>query len=243
MIELVDVHKRFGAVHALRGVGFAAKEGAITGVLGPNGAGKTTSLRMAAGLLTPDEGRVTVNGVDTRTDALAVRRAVGALPHSHGLYARLSAREHVHYFGRLHDLSDELIVSRLDRLADVLDMRDFLDRRTEGFSQGQKLKVAIARVLIHEPRNIILDEPTAGLDVKGTRALRELVRRLKEDGRCIVFSSHVMQEVAALCDEVVVIAAGRVTAPGTLEELKERTGKAQLEDAFVAAVGSEEGLA
>ncbi len=243
MIELVDVHKRFGAVHALRGVSFVARDGAITGVLGPNGAGKTTSLRMAAGLLRPDAGSATVDGIDTRHDPQRVRRAIGALPHSHGLYARMSAREHVAYFGRLHGLADDVIAARLDRLADVLDMRAFLDRRTEGFSQGQKLKVAIARVLVHEPRNIILDEPTAGLDVKGTRAMRELVRDLKADGRCVVFSSHVMQEVAALCDEVVVIAAGRVTAQATLEGLKAQTGKEHLEDAFVAAVGTEEGLA
>ncbi|MBI1947466.1 MAG: ATP-binding cassette domain-containing protein [Deltaproteobacteria bacterium] len=243
MIELVEVHKHFGAVHALRGVSFSARDGAITGVLGPNGAGKTTSLRMAAGLLLPDQGSATVDGTDTRAAPLAVRRAIGALPHSHGLYARLSAREHVYYFGRLHGLTDDVIAARLDHLTAVLDMGDFLDRRTEGFSQGQKLKVAIARVLVHEPQNVILDEPTAGLDVKGTRAMRELVRRLKADGRCVVFSSHVMQEVAALCDEVVVIAAGRVTAHGTLEALKEKTGKQQLEDAFVAAVGTEEGLA
>ncbi|OGQ26877.1 MAG: ABC transporter [Deltaproteobacteria bacterium RBG_16_71_12] len=243
MIELVDVHKHFGAVHALRGVSFTAKDGSITGVLGPNGAGKTTSLRIAAGLLPPDAGAAAVDGTETRGAPLAVRRAVGALPHSHGLYARLTAREHVHYFGRLHGLTDDVIAARLTQLADVLDMTDFLDRRTEGFSQGQKLKVAIARVLVHEPKNVILDEPTAGLDVKGTRAMRELVRRLKADGRCVVFSSHVMQEVAALCDEVVVIAAGRVTAQGTLDALKEKTGKAQLEDAFVAAVGTEEGLA
>lgn len=243
MIELRDVHKHFGAVHALRGVSFAARDGTITGVLGPNGAGKTTSLRIAAGLLPPDQGAAAVDGTDTRAHPLEVRRAIGALPHSHGLYARLSAREHVFYFGRLHGLSDDVIGARLTHLAEVLEMGDFLDRRTEGFSQGQKLKVAIARVLIHEPKNVILDEPTAGLDVKGTRAMRALVRRLKDDGRCVVFSSHVMQEVAALCDEVIVIAAGRVTAHGTLDALKEKTGKESLEDAFVAAVGTEEGLA
>ncbi|MCC7074232.1 MAG: ATP-binding cassette domain-containing protein [Deltaproteobacteria bacterium] len=243
MIELKNVEKRFGAVHALRGVSFAAHDGAITGVLGPNGAGKTTSLRIAAGLLPPDDGTATVDGTDTSADPLGVRRAIGALPHSHGLYARMTAREHVAYFGRLHGLASDVISARLDHLSEVLEMRDFLDRRTEGFSQGQKLKVAIARVLVHEPKNIILDEPTAGLDVKGTRAMRALVQRLKADGRCVVFSSHVMQEVAALCDEVVVIAAGRVTAQATLEDLKAMTGKEQLEDAFVAAVGTDEGLA
>ena len=243
MIELRDVHKRFGAVHALRGVSFVARDGAITGVLGPNGAGKTTSLRLAAGLLSPDQGTATVDGIDTGADPQHVRRTIGALPHSHGLYARMTTREHVEYFGRLHGIARDVIAARLARLTEVLDLRDILDRRTEGFSQGQKLKVAIARVLVHEPKNIILDEPTAGLDVKGTRAMRALVKNLKADGRCVVFSSHVMQEVAALCDEVVVIAAGRVTAQATLDGLKAMTGKEHLEDAFVSAVGTEEGLA
>jgi sodium transport system ATP-binding protein len=242
MIELRDVTKSFGKVHALRGVSWEARDAQITGVLGPNGAGKTTSLRVAAGLLPPDNGSALVDGSEARGDPIAVRRRIGALPHSHGLYPRMTAREHVYYFGRLHGLSDEMIASRLDRLISLLDMRDFIDRRTDGFSQGQKLKVAIARVLIHEPQNIILDEPTAGLDVKGTRSMRDAIRALKAEGRCVVFSSHVMQEVAALCDRVVVIAAGKITASGTLDELRASTGKDSLEDAFIAAVGTEEGL-
>ena len=205
MIELVDVTKSYGKVQALRGVTWRADDGQITGVLGPNGAGKTTSLRIAAGLVAPDAGRARVDDV---TDPIELRRRIGALPHAHGLYPRMTPREHVRYFGRLHGLADDVIAARTKKLFDTLDMNDFADRRADGFSQGQKLKVAIARVIVHEPQNIILDEPTAGLDVKGTRAMRDVIRALKAEGRCIVFSSHVMQEVAALCDRVVVIAAG-----------------------------------
>lgn len=243
MIELIDVQKAFGHVHALRGVSLRADDGTITGVLGPNGAGKTTSLRIAAGLLPADAGTALVDGREARAAPLEVRRRVGALPHSQGLYPRLTAREHVQYFGRLHGLGDDVIAARLEKITTLLDMKDFIDRRTEGFSQGQKLKVAIARVLIHEPQNIILDEPTAGLDVSGTRAMRTVIRSFKAEGRCVIFSSHVMQEVAALCDRVFVIAGGRVKASGTLDELRAATGKDVLEDAFVAAAGGEEGLA
>ncbi len=251
MIELRDVEKSFKDVHALRGTTWRADDGVITGVLGPNGAGKTTSLRIAAGLMPPDKGTARVDGIATtgaagratRAGGDDVRRHIGALPHAHGLYPRLSAREHVVYFGRLHGLEDAVIQERIARLVERLDMGEFIDRRTEGFSQGQKLKVAIARMLVHEPQNLILDEPTAGLDVKGTRAMRDVIRGLKAEGRCVVFSSHVMQEVAALCDRVIVIAEGRVRAAGTPDELLATTGKASLEDAFVAAVGSEEGLA
>ena len=242
MIELVDVTKSFGKVEALRGISWRADDGVITGVLGPNGAGKTTSLRVAAGLLPPDRGAASVDGVST-AHAIDVRRRVGALPHAHGLYPRMTSREHIVYFGRLHGVDDATIALRTDKLVELLDMKEFIDRRTDGFSQGQKLKVAIARMLVHEPKNVILDEPTAGLDVKATRAMRDLIRALKADGRCVVFSSHVMQEVGALCDRVVVIAAGKVTAAGTPAELVEKTGKTTLEDAFVAAAGGEEGLA
>jgi sodium transport system ATP-binding protein len=243
MIELEAVTKSFGAVQALRGVSWRADDGAITGVLGPNGAGKTTSLRIAAGLVQPDGGSARVDTLDTRTSSVEVRRRIGALPHAHGLYPRMTPREHVRYFGRLHGIADDVIAARTASIFRTLDMADFADRRADGFSQGQKLKVAIARVLVHEPKNVILDEPTAGLDVKGTRAMRDVIRAHKAEGRCVVFSSHVMQEVAALCDRVVVIAAGKVNAQGTLDELRASTGKDALEDAFVAAVGSDEGLA
>ncbi len=242
MIELHAVTKRFGAVTALNGLSLMAADGAITGILGPNGAGKTTALRIAGALFAPDSGEARIDGVATTGDALAIRRRIGVLPHAPGLYPRLTPHEHVRYAGRLHGMSDSAIDARFGELCVVLEMTDFAQRRADGFSQGQKLKVAIARALVHRPKNIILDEPTAGLDVKGTRAMRDVIRRLKADGHCVVFSSHVMQEVAALCDRVVVIANGTNKAAGTLEELKALTQQATLEDAFVAAVGTDEGL-
>jgi sodium transport system ATP-binding protein len=243
MIQLQDVHKAFGAVEALRGVSFEVADGRITGLLGPNGAGKTTALRLTYGVMAPDRGRAAVDGLDLAADRLAAQARLGVLSHAQGLYPRLTAREHVRYAGRLHGLSGAALEARIDALVDLLDLRDFADRRTDGFSQGQKLKVALARALVHDPRNVVLDEPTSGLDVAGTRALRALLRRLRDEGRCVLFSTHVMQEVSALCDRVVVIARGQVVAEGTPEELKARTGEASLEDAFVKAIGSEEGLA
>jgi sodium transport system ATP-binding protein len=246
VIELVDVKKRFGkraqTVEALKGLSFRAADSEITGVLGPNGAGKTTSLRIAGALFLPDEGHAAVDGEETRTNPIAVRRRIGVLTHSAGIYPRLTPREHVRYAGRLHGMRDADIETRFGELIEMLDMREFADRRAEGFSQGQKLKTAIARALVHRPKNIILDEPTAGLDVKGTRAMRAIIRSLKDAGHCVVFSSHVMQEVAALCDRVVVLAHGKKTADGSLDELKQQTGKDTLEDAFIAAAGSDEGL-
>ena len=243
MIVLSDVKKAFGAVVALRGVSFEVPDGRITGLLGPNGAGKTTALRIVYGVMAPDTGRAAVDGVDLATDRLAAQRRLGVLAHAQGLYPRLTAREHVAYAGRLHGLSGAALDRRIDALVELLDLRDFADRRTDGFSQGQKLKVALARALVHDPRNVVLDEPTSGLDVAGTRAVRAILKRLRDEGRCILFSTHVMQEVAALCDRVVVIARGTVVADGPPDELRARTGQASLEDAFVAAIGTEEGLA
>ena len=242
MIELVGLEKRFDEVRALTGVSFTVPDGRITGLLGPNGAGKTTALRILYGVLEPDAGHAAVDGHDVRREREAALGALGVLPHAHGLYPRLSAREHVAYFGRLHGLSGAALTSRIEELSALLDMGEFIDRRTEGFSQGQRLKVALARALVHDPRNVVLDEPTSGLDVAGTRAVRTLLRRLRDEGRCVLFSSHIMQEVAALCDEVVVMAHGRVVASGSPAALKAATGQATLEDAFVAAIGSEEGL-
>jgi len=243
VILLSDVKKGFGAVQALRGVSFEVPDGRITGLLGPNGAGKTTALRIVYGVMAPDAGRASVDGVDLATDRLAAQRRLGVLAHAQGLYPRLTAREHVAYAGRLHGLGGAALERRIDALVELLDLRDFVDRRTDGFSQGQKLKVALARALVHDPRNVVLDEPTSGLDVAGTRAVRAVLKRLRDEGRCILFSTHVMQEVAALCDRVVVIARGTVVADGPPDELRQRTGQASLEDAFVAAIGTEEGLA
>ena len=242
MIRLRDVRKSFGEVRSLRGVSFDVPDGRITGLLGPNGAGKTTALRIVYGVLRPDEGHAEVDGHDTHTARLQAQARLGVLAHAQGLYARLTAREHVRYAGRLHGLEGADLERRIDALVDLLDLRDFADRRTEGFSQGQRLKVALARALVHDPRNVVLDEPTSGLDVPATRAVRALLRRLREEGRCILFSSHVMQEVSALCDQVVVLARGQVVAQGSPEELRRTTGQASLEDALVAAIGSEEGL-
>ena len=246
MIEVQNLHKAFktrtGTVHAVRGVSFEARDGEITGLLGPNGAGKTTTLRMLYTLMAPDQGNVRVDGLDALRDATAVRQRLGVLPDARGVYKRLTARENIAYFGELHGLDAATIAERTARMAETLGMQDFLDRRTEGFSQGQRTKTAIARALVHDPRNVILDEPTNGLDVMTTRGLREFLRQLRGEGRCVIFSSHIMQEVAALCDRIVVIANGEVRAAGTPEQLRAQTGEDNLEDAFVQLIGSEEGL-
>jgi sodium transport system ATP-binding protein len=242
MIEVRDLHKAFGTVKAVDGVSFKAADGQITGLLGPNGAGKTTSLRMLYTLMKPDRGQVLVDGIDATVDAEGVRRRLGVLPDSRGLYKRLSSRENIRYFGRLHGMDDALIAQRTEALAKALEMGDIIDRRTEGFSQGQRVKTAIARALVHDPRNVILDEPTNGLDVMATRAMRRFLLQLKAEGRCVLFSSHIMQEVAALCDRIVIIARGQVVAEGTADELRAMTGESNLEDAFVKAIGTEEGL-
>jgi len=246
MIIANDLHKTFktktGTVTAVDGVSFTARDGQITGLLGPNGAGKTTTMRMLYTLMSPDRGQVTVDGIDATRDPVAVRRALGVLPDARGVYKRLTARENIAYFGELHGLSSAQIAARTQALSDALDMGDILDRQTEGFSQGQRTKTAIARALVHDPRNVILDEPTNGLDVMTTRAMRGFLRQLRDEGRCVIFSSHIMQEVAALCDRIVIIAKGTVVAAGTADELREQAGEDNLEDAFVKVIGSEEGL-
>jgi len=246
MIVAENLHKAFktktGLIHAVQNVGFQAEDGCITGLLGPNGAGKTTTMRMLYTLMKPDQGRVLVDGIDAAVDPIAVRRQLAVLPDARGVYKRLTARENIAYFGQLHGLSAARIRERTKVLATALEMDDILDRQTEGFSQGQRTKTAIARALVHDPRNVILDEPTNGLDVMTTRALRGFLRGLRDEGRCVIFSSHIMQEVAALCDHVVIIAQGTVMAAGSADELRAQTGESNLEDAFVKAIGTEEGL-
>ncbi|MGN0859730.1 MAG: ATP-binding cassette domain-containing protein [Stenotrophomonas sp.] len=246
MIVAENLHKQFktrtGTVTAVSNVGFAAADGQITGLLGPNGAGKTTTLRMLYTLMTPDQGKVVVDGIDAARDPMAVRRQLGVLPDARGIYKRLTARENIAYFGRLHGMSESAIEQRIGVLSRALDMGDILDRQSEGFSQGQRTKTAIARALVHDPRNVILDEPTNGLDVMTTRGLRGFLQELRQEGRCVIFSSHIMQEVAALCDHIVVIAKGTVVAAGSADALRAQTGHANLEDAFVSVIGSEEGL-
>ena len=243
MIEARRLAKRFGAVQAVREVSFVAPDGRITGLLGPNGAGKSTSLRMVCTVMRPDTGAALIDGVDVAADPLAARRRIGVLSHAAGLYPHLTGRENVLYFGELHGMARAERERRADELIEMLDMRDCAARRAKGFSQGQRLKTALARALVHSPRNVVLDEPTNGLDVMAVRSLRELLARLRAAGHCVLFSSHVMQEVAALCDEVVVIAHGAVVAAGTTASLLERAGERGLEDAFVKLIGSAEGLA
>jgi sodium transport system ATP-binding protein len=242
MIEVRNLHKRFGAVTAVEDVSFSAADGVVTGLLGPNGAGKTTTLRMLYSLIKPDRGSALIDGLDVAERPMEVRRAIGVLPDARGLYPRLTAREHARYAGELHGLSGAALDKRVDELIELLDMKDIADRRAEGFSQGERMKVSLARALVHGPRNVLLDEPTNGLDVMSTRAVRNLIRGLKEKGHCILFSSHVMQEVAALCDRIVVVARGRVVANGTPDELRARTGKESLEEAFVSVIGTDQGL-
>jgi sodium transport system ATP-binding protein len=242
VIEARALHKQFGSVVAVDDVSFTAADGVITGLLGPNGAGKTTTLRVVSTLVQPDRGQAFIDGVNVAEAPLEARRRVGILPDARGLYPRLTAREHIRYFGELQGLAGTELERRIDDLVARLDMKDIADRRVEGFSHGERVKVALARAIVHAPRNIILDEPTNGLDVMSTRSVRELLRQLRTLGCCVLFSSHVMQEVSALCDRIVIVARGRVVADGTAEELRTRAGTESLEEAFVAAIGTDQGL-
>ena len=236
MIRVEGLEKSFGRVRALRGVSFEAPDGKITGLLGPNGAGKSTTMRILYTVLKPDAGVAVIDGADVVTDSLAARQRIGALPHGAGLYPHLTARENIAYFARLCGMERSEIDDRVAALVRLLEIGDFADRRSKGFSQGQRTKVALARALVHEPQNIILDEPTNGLDVMATRSLRELILRLRDAGRCVLFSSHVMQEVAALCDDICIVANGRVAIDDSIDGIRERTGCDDIEDAFVAAI-------
>jgi sodium transport system ATP-binding protein len=239
VIEIQGLRKRFGAVEAVRDVSFSAKDGTVVGLLGPNGAGKTTTLRMLSGLMRPDAGTIRVDSADVIADPIGAQTHMGLLPDSRGLYPRLTPMEHIEYFGRLHGIDGPALTARAKALLTRLGLNEFANRRVAGFSQGERTKVALARALVHQPRNVILDEPTNGLDVMSTRAMRELIRGLRGDGCCVLFSSHIMQEVSALCDRIVVIAQGRVAADGTPDELRSLTGCDNLEDAFVSLSGLE----
>ena len=240
---LVKAFGKRGEIRAVDGATFTAADAAITGLLGPNGAGKTTVLRMLATLIPPDAGAASIDGLDIVRERARVRRGIGVLSDARGLYARLTARENVRYYGRLHGLAGAALETRIDALLGELGLAALADRRTQGFSQGEKMKVAIARALVHDPATIMLDEPTSGLDVMSIRGLRDLLRALRVAGKCILISTHVMQEVALLCDHIVILGRGRVQATGTGAELLARTGETSLEDAFVRLLGSAEGLA
>lgn len=254
MIEIDKVSKRFVAkgqgeqklafwrkpaarhVQAVQELSLQAPNGQITGLLGPNGAGKTTTLRMLAGMFAPDAGSLRVDGIDVQAQPREALARMGILADAHGLYPRLTARENIVYYGRLQGMDAAQAQGRAEALAELLDMRAIMDRRAEGFSQGERMKTALARALVHDPSHVILDEPTNGLDVLATRSLREVLRHLKSPAggaKCILFSSHIMQEVELLCDHVLVVAHGRVVAEGSVAALQAQTGQARFEDAFV----------
>jgi len=237
MIEVSGIGKRFGDVTALSKLSFTAAAGRITGLLGPNGAGKSTCLRILSTVIAPDTGQARIGGIDVVEDALAARRTVGVLPHGAGLYNHLTARENIAYFGRLHGIRDRELAPRLAKLIERLDLGKVADRKSKGFSQGERTKVALARALIHEPRYLLLDEPTTGLDVMAARELRAWLKELKGEGRCILLSSHVMQEVSALADDLLIIAGGTLVASGTPDALATRFANRDLEEIFVEAVG------
>jgi len=236
VIEVRALKKAFGKIVAVDDVSLIASDGLVTGLLGPNGAGKSTTLRIIYGLLVQDTGTATVDGIDIQAQRLEAQKRMGVLPDSHGLYSRLTAREHIHYFGDLHGLSKDAVVARSDELIRLLDMQGIADRRTEGFSLGERMKVCLARAMIHQPQNILLDEPTNGLDVMTTRTVREIIGELKMQGIAVLFSSHLMHEVSRLCDQIVIIVDGRVAATGTTDEIRAAAGDENLEDAFVKLV-------
>ena len=233
MIKATSLTKSYGTVSAVSDVSFEAASGKVTALLGPNGAGKSTILRILSTIISPDTGSATIDGLDVTTDTMDVRREIGVLPHNTGIYDRLTAIENIRYFGNLHQVKRTELNDRIDKLIHLLDMNEFCNRRVSGFSQGQKMKVALARALIHDPQYILLDEPTNGLDVMATRALRKVIHDIKDAGKCILFSSHVMQEVESLCDHLVILGHGKHKFSGTIKELQEKSGTANLEDAFV----------
>jgi sodium transport system ATP-binding protein len=240
VIRVENLQKNFGKVIAVDGVSFEVPDGQVTGLLGPNGAGKTTTLRMLYGLMRADGGRMEVEGIDVDSNPQGAQAHMGILPDSRGLYPRLTAREHLRYFGRLQGVDKAVLETRIDELVQQLEMGTIVDRRSEGFSQGERVKVALGRALVHNPSNVLLDEPTNGLDVMGTRAMRGIIRRMRAEGKCVLFSSHIMQEVSALCDRIVIISAGHIVAQGTPAELLIQSGHDTLEDAFVTLTGIDE---
>jgi len=243
MIEIRNLSKRFGEVVAVDGFSLEAADGRITGLLGPNGAGKTTTLRALYGLMQPDEGAITVDGINVTTNLVSAAERMGIFPDSLGIYDRLTTREHLQFYGGMHGLGGSDLAAAIERTRSYFQIDDLLDRRCKGFSHGQQMKVALSRALIHQPRNLILDEPTNGLDVMSIRLLRGLLRRLRDEGQCILFSSHVMQEVSALCDHIYIMAGGRLVAQGTPDELCAQANTQSLEEAFVQLIGTDEGIA
>lgn len=236
MIEVKHLQKNFGEVSAIKDISFTAMDGEVTGLLGPNGAGKSTTMRVLYGLMKADSGEALINGMSVMDDPLATQKMIGVLPDTLGLYPRLTSVEHINYFGRLQGMNESELSTSRSRLLDILDMGGIADRRTEGFSQGERMKVCLARALVHNPDNVMLDEPTNGLDVMTTRSVREMISRLKAENKAVLFCSHQMHEVSSLCDKIVIIAGGRVRAQGTPNEIREQAHCENLEDAFVRLV-------
>ena len=237
MIDVRALKKSFKSVTALNGISFTARNGEVTGLIGPNGAGKTTALRIIYTVMKPDSGAVYIDDMDAGLEQMAVRRRLGVLPDSLGLYPRLTAREHIRYYGRLHGMGGQGLESRIDGLSNQLGMDEFIDRRAKGFSKGQTRKVTLARALVHEPQNLLLDEPTNGLDIGSSLAVHDLIGDIRDDGRCVLFCSHIMSEVAKVCDRIIIIAGGQIAGAGTIDELMEQTGKQNLEDLFLTLTG------
>ena len=243
MITVDNVSKAFGDIQAVDGASFTAEDGQITGILGPNGAGKTTCLRMIYGLLKPDTGSVRIGGIDSNLSPMEAKRLIGVFPDRLGTWERLTTREVIDYFASLHGMQRDQREQAIEAITRQLELEEIIDRRTKGFSQGQRMKVGLAACLVHQPKHILLDEPSRGLDVMASRILRNYLQAQRDSGRCVVFSSHVMQEVATLCDKVVIIAQGKVVAAGTTDALCEQAGESNLEDAFVKIIGTTEGIA
>jgi sodium transport system ATP-binding protein len=241
--SFIDKKNKKNTVKALDGLSFTAKDGEITGILGPNGAGKTTCLRTLYGLLSADQGFATIDDIKVTENPIAARTKLGVFPDKFGLYERLTAYEQIDYFASLHGMSGKTKAQAITQIIDDLGLTDLAHRKTVGFSQGQRMKVTLAQALVHQPKNFVLDEPTRGLDVMSTRVLRNYLATFKAKGHCILFSSHVMQEVAALCDRVIIVANGKLAAQGTPQELCDLASEALLEDAFVKLIGSDEGVA
>jgi sodium transport system ATP-binding protein len=244
MIEARNLTKTFrdrkrGEIHAADRVSFVVDPGQIYGLLGANGAGKTTTLRMLATLLRPSSGSASVAGFDVVAQSRQVRASVGFLATSTALYGRLTARETLVYFGRLNGIPAGEIQTRTQRIADELDMHEFLDRRCDTFSTGMKQKTSIARTLIHDPAVMIFDEPTVGLDIMAARRIVQFVRECRDRGKTVVYSTHIMSEVEKLCDVIGIIHAGKLLAEGTLENLRDRYHEQDMEEIFVSAVGGD----
>ncbi len=240
MIEVRNLKKHFGAVQAVEDLSFTAPDGAITGLLGSNGAGKTTTLRIICGVLQPDCGSVRVDTASPSDDPRSLQSRVGALLDHIGLYPRLTARENLAYFGELRGIPPGRLTAQVERAISLLGLEAIADRRTAGFSQGERMKTALARAILHSPQNVLLDEPANGLDVPTVRSLRALLRNMRDSGMCIVLSSHILEEVRMLCDNVAVVSGGRIVAQGSPEELCGQTGSGSLEDAFVKLTSSQE---